>query len=274
MDSATALQSRLIGAILVERNLISDDQLARALELQEETGERLGEIVVAEFGVSRLELAGVLAEQWAELENTEQAAVVERDAPQATVHPLSPSEVQIRRPIGEIFVELGFITSEQLDAALDSQRQTGARIGEILVEQGSLSRLDLASALAEQWSALQKLRPPAPVAEPQPWQNGIPAPTPTVVESGPEADAHADVTALEERLRVVERAAGASPSHDDLQAATAELRVAIDAVEARVGAATTDAGDDELRGAVDDAEPEACCAGKRRGAERLRRRAP
>ena len=159
--------------------------------------------------------------------------------------------MQIRRPIGEIFVELGFITSEQLDAALDRQRQTGARIGEILVEQGSLSRLDLASALAEQWSALQKLRPPAPVAEPQPWQNGIPAPAPIVVESGPEPEARADVTALEERLRVVERAAGASPSHDDLQAVTAELRAAIDAVEARVGAATTDPGDDELRGAVD-----------------------
>jgi hypothetical protein len=56
-----------------------------------------------------------------------------------------------RRRIGEIFVELGFVTSEQLEAALVVQRRTGARIGEILVEQGSLTRLDLASALAEHW---------------------------------------------------------------------------------------------------------------------------
>jgi len=56
-----------------------------------------------------------------------------------------------RRPIGEIFVELGFVTRAQLDAALAVQQQTGGRIGEILVEQGSLTRLDLASALAEHW---------------------------------------------------------------------------------------------------------------------------
>ena len=56
-----------------------------------------------------------------------------------------------RRRIGEVFFELGFITSEQLDAALVVQRRTGNRLGEILVEQGSLSRLDLASALAEHW---------------------------------------------------------------------------------------------------------------------------
>lgn len=54
-----------------------------------------------------------------------------------------------RRRIGEIFVELGFITSPQLEDALDVQRAKGGRIGEILVEQGSLTRLDLASALAE-----------------------------------------------------------------------------------------------------------------------------
>ena len=65
--------------------------------------------------------------------------------------PSPPQEVERRRPIGEIFVELGFITSDQLEAALDVQRQTGGRIGEILVEQGSLTRLDLASALAEHW---------------------------------------------------------------------------------------------------------------------------
>src|SRR6478735_9631188 len=56
-----------------------------------------------------------------------------------------------RRPIGEIFVELGFVSRSELQSALDVQRTMGGRIGEILVEQGSLSRIDLASALAEHW---------------------------------------------------------------------------------------------------------------------------
>jgi hypothetical protein len=60
-------------------------------------------------------------------------------------------DVEGRRRIGEIFVELGFVSSPQLEAALDVQREKGGRIGEILVEQGSLTRLDLASALAEHW---------------------------------------------------------------------------------------------------------------------------
>ena len=127
------------------------------------------------------------------------------------VEPLTPAEVQIRRPLGEIFVELGFISSDQLDAALDTQRETGARIGEILVEQGSLTRLDLASALAEQWSALQKLRPPAPVAEPTALAERQPATSTAPAEPEPSADDRAVVTALDERLRVVERAAAATP---------------------------------------------------------------
>lgn len=250
MDAATALQSRLIGAILVEKSLISGEQLERALQIQADTGERLGEIVVAEFGVSRLELASVLAEQWAELESAERnAAATEPDPPTLAVEPLTPAEVQIRRPIGEIFVELGFISSDQLDAALDAQRETGARIGEILVEQGSLTRLDLASALAEQWSALQKLRPPAPIVDPQPWQNG--APVSAATGEGWSTDDRAAVAALEERLRIVERAAAATPWQEDLLLVTTELRAAVGAVEERVGAETAGSRDAELEAALD-----------------------
>jgi hypothetical protein len=55
------------------------------------------------------------------------------------------------RRIGEIFVDRGFITKAQLEAALDVQREKGGRLGEILVEQGHMTRLDLASALTEYW---------------------------------------------------------------------------------------------------------------------------
>ena len=69
MEADSVTQSRLIGALLVEKELITDEQLELALARQDESGDRLGEILVAEFGVSRLELAGVLTEQWAGSEN-------------------------------------------------------------------------------------------------------------------------------------------------------------------------------------------------------------
>ena len=78
--------------------------------------------------------------------------------------------VRIRRPIGEIFVENGFITSAQLETALEVQQRTGARIGEILVEQGVLTRLDLASALAEHWEPPPAAPPPAVAVSPHPDQ--------------------------------------------------------------------------------------------------------
>lgn len=249
MEASLAIRSRLIGAILVDKNLITGEQLERALQLQENTGERLGEIVVAEFGVARLELASVLAEQWAELEKAEREVVAGPDRPAQAVEPLTPAEVQIRRPIGEIFVELGFIGPDELEAALDVQRETGARIGEILVEQGSLSRLDLASALAEQWSALQKLRPPTPVADPQPWQNGLPAAPPPA--EGWSADDRAVAAELEERLRVVERAAGATPWQEDLRLVTSDLRAAVSAVEERLEAGVLGTTEVELAAALE-----------------------
>ena len=111
MEASNVIQAQRIGAILVETNLITADQLERALVLQEESGERLGEIVVAEFGVSRLELAGVLAEQWTDVEKPELESL-------EPVEPLTPDEVRLRRPLGELLVQRGLISSEQLETAL------------------------------------------------------------------------------------------------------------------------------------------------------------
>ena len=62
-------KTRLIGAIdSGERGLLSSDQLRAALEVQAERGGLLGEIVMAEFGVSRAQVSQVIAEQLAELE--------------------------------------------------------------------------------------------------------------------------------------------------------------------------------------------------------------
>ena len=241
MDASAAVSSRLIGAIFVEKGLVTPDQLERAMQIQAETGDRLGEVIVAEFGVARLELASVLAEQWAEFERTDPP----QDAPLST-EPSQPDEIPVepllRRPIGEIFVDRGFVTDEQLEKAVEVQSKTGQRIGEVLVEQGSLSRLDLASALAEQWSNLQKLRPPEPV-EQDPWHGGAVVVPPAAEVS---RELSASLADLESRVRVVERAAAASPWEEDLGRLSTELRAAIVALEQR--AAPTDGGAESTEG--------------------------
>ena len=57
-----------------------------------------------------------------------------------------------RRTIGVILRSHGYVTDVQLDEAADTQARTGKPLGQVLVEAGVITRLELASALAEQWS--------------------------------------------------------------------------------------------------------------------------
>ena len=54
------------------------------------------------------------------------------------------------RPLGQLLVDRGLLTPEELEAALDEQERTGGQLGEILLRNGLLSRLSLASSLHEQ----------------------------------------------------------------------------------------------------------------------------
>lgn len=54
-----------------------------------------------------------------------------------------------KRQLGEILVERGFVSPEQLREALRSQYQEGKRLGEILVEMGALTADELNWALSE-----------------------------------------------------------------------------------------------------------------------------
>ena len=64
--------------------------------------------------------------------------------------PVTPSLRGSRRSrLGQLMVERGMVTEEQLDTALEEQQSTGNRLGETLVEQGVLSSVDLAAVLAD-----------------------------------------------------------------------------------------------------------------------------
>ena len=54
------------------------------------------------------------------------------------------------RPLGELLVEKGVISAEELDDALEEQQVSGLRLGEILIARGFASRPGIAEALAEQ----------------------------------------------------------------------------------------------------------------------------
>jgi len=138
MTAPQPLPSRLIGALFVERGLVSESQIRIALEIQNETGQQLGQILVERFGVSRKELASVVAEQWAKLGGSS-----------------GPEDAASWRRLGDIFVDRGFVSEDELNEALARQRQTGERLGEALVAQGVISKFELAGALAEQMAALE-----------------------------------------------------------------------------------------------------------------------
>ena len=59
--------------------------------------------------------------------------------------------VATRRRLGEILVELGLVTEDQISAALEEQRASGNRLGDVLLKAGYATPRDLVRALAVQF---------------------------------------------------------------------------------------------------------------------------
>lgn len=76
--------------------------------------------------------------------------------PSRSLPPISHTTMEsaAKRRLGDIIVERGLITAEQLDQALEAQRQSGAKLGEVLVELGFITRVCLAGVITAQWDAL------------------------------------------------------------------------------------------------------------------------
>src|SRR5919204_2361252 len=61
--SALEQPRRLLGLLLIEMGVISEEQLEEALKIQEESGDRLGDILIARGYTSRLAIQDALAQQ-------------------------------------------------------------------------------------------------------------------------------------------------------------------------------------------------------------------
>ena len=66
-----------------------------------------------------------------------------------TPRPFIPSR---RVPIGRMLMERHLIEQDDLDRALDLQRERGDKLGKILVDMGSIANRDLLAVLSEQLS--------------------------------------------------------------------------------------------------------------------------
>jgi chromosome segregation ATPase len=254
---ASAISSRLIGSFIVEKGLITEEQLELALDEQQSTGRLLGEILVERFGVTRAALESALETQRAanEAAGTQEdsyanAAVREL---QAMLDAWGASEEPPKKPIGQIFVERGFITSDQLEDALEEQKWSGRKLGEILMSSGNISRLRLWDALEEQAASFDTgapatAEPQAPLEQPSSLLSenelaslraALDTLSAQVAELGsPDESWKSELQAATERLGArLERLeqettapASASPEVDDLREELARLTARLDAL--------------------------------------------
>lgn len=111
---------KFFGQFLIEKNLVTNEALLRAIDLQERTNLKLGEMAVA---------MGLITSRDIE---TAHSAQYSRDM-----------------KLGDLLVELGMLTSSQLDDVIKHQRATHIYIGEALIKVGALTPEQLEQYLAD-----------------------------------------------------------------------------------------------------------------------------
>jgi len=122
---------RLIGQILIDGGFISRKALREALNLQKNTNEQIGAILV-HMGVlpkSDLDAALLLQRHLSTLKDSIKVAA------------------GTRQMLGELLIQTNRISRKQLEVALGEQRKTHEKLGTILVRQGLLTDKELESIL-------------------------------------------------------------------------------------------------------------------------------
>jgi type IV pilus assembly protein PilB len=123
MSNPTSKESKMkIGELLVEEGYLTKEQLEQALAKQKELPayKPLGAICVDLGFISRIDLTRIL------------------------------KKYKKRIYLGELFVNLGLITLDQLTEALERQKKSGKKLGAILIEMGLINEEDLVNCLSIQ----------------------------------------------------------------------------------------------------------------------------
>ncbi|MBI5873739.1 MAG: hypothetical protein HZB36_06320 [Candidatus Omnitrophica bacterium] len=112
---------RKLGELLVENGILTESQLLEALQAQKRERKLLGEIIVELGYATKEKLDGALARQYGS-------------------------------KLGEILIAKGLIGFEQLQQALDDQKNSPKSLGEILIDKGFVSEADLMDGLSKQYN--------------------------------------------------------------------------------------------------------------------------
>jgi hypothetical protein len=136
-----------LGELLVDEDLLSQDELERALAEQRRTGQKLGQILVGQGSMTGTELARALARQHGvELRSRSEEEEWGVDADVTFERREGPW-----RPLGTVLLDAELVTEDELEEALAEKRvHQDRRLGAILVRLGHISGVTLALALAEQ----------------------------------------------------------------------------------------------------------------------------
>ncbi|MCP4650047.1 MAG: hypothetical protein GY853_08230 [PVC group bacterium] len=115
-------RTKPIGQILIEKKLITQEQLQKALEVQLQEGGLVGQILVKLQFVTREQIEESIYEQ------THRAQKLEN-----------------------VLLEMGMLTQEQLDEAVKLQETKGGALSQHSIDLGHISEEDLVSALVTQF---------------------------------------------------------------------------------------------------------------------------
>ncbi|MGM0443175.1 MAG: GspE/PulE family protein [Fibrobacterota bacterium] len=114
---------RKLGEVLVSQGLITEEQLVKAMRVQQKTGKTIGSILIKSGIVSAEDVSAVLGQQ---------------------VH------ISSRKRLGEVLVDQGIITNKMLEKGLAHQKKAGKRLGESLIELGYITEQKLIDILSAQ----------------------------------------------------------------------------------------------------------------------------
>jgi type IV pilus assembly protein PilB len=112
-----------LGEILIAQGMITNEQLVEALQVHKRTGVSLGTVLVKLSYITEDELTGVLGAQ---------------------------IQLDQKKRIGEVLIDQGLITEEQLTAGLEEQKKTKLQLGKCLIKLGYISEEKLVDILSAQ----------------------------------------------------------------------------------------------------------------------------
>jgi hypothetical protein len=138
---------RFLGQILVDGGLLPQQDIKAALEEQKNTNERLGQILVRMNILDPAEIRVALSVQ-EHLDSVEDAVKI---------------AAGVRRLLGDLLVQAGRISREQLEHAIAEQKRSGEKLGEVLMRQGLLTERELQGVLDFQQSQAHAKPVPGPL---------------------------------------------------------------------------------------------------------------